>query len=221
MALIDGLFAGRVARLAGDSRSSAIVKQRVDGPVRLGIEGLEGDEQADRRVHGGGEKALHHYPSEHYARLAQAFPDAQHLAAGGLGENLSTRGLDESSVCIGDTWQLGGALIQVSQPRSPCWKIDHRTGVEGMARFIAEHGLTGWYYRVLSPGTVGAGETLTLVERPAGAVSLARYWRTLRAHPPMPSALQRLAEAPGLAPDAVRKLRERIARLDGTAAVRP
>lgn len=217
MVVIDTMFTGRVAQLAGDSRSSAIVKTAVSGPLWLGSEGLAGDEQADRNVHGGTEKALHHYPVEHYARLAQAFPEARHLLPGGLGENLSTRGLDEALVCIGDTWRLGGALIQVSQPRSPCWKIDQRAGVEGLAAFIAEHGLTGWYYRVLRAGEVGAGDTLERVDRPPGAVSLAHYWRTVQAHPPVPPALQRMADAPGLNPDAARKLRERIARLAGYA----
>ncbi|MDP1610119.1 MAG: MOSC domain-containing protein [Sulfuritalea sp.] len=124
---VAGLYAGQVAQLAGDSRSSAIVKTAVSGPRLLTVEGLAGDAQADRRAHGGGGKALHHYPAEHYARLAAAFPEAQHLAPGGLGENLSTRGVTEEDICIGDVFRLGGARIQVSQPRTPCWKIDRRT----------------------------------------------------------------------------------------------
>ena len=206
---VDGLFAGQVAQLAGDSRSSAIVKTPVSGRCLLTAEGLTGDAQADRRVHGGGGKALHHYPAEHYALLAAAFPAAQHLMPGGLGENISTRGLTEHDVCIGDVFRFGGARIQVSQPRTPCWKIDHRAACEGVAAFIAEHGLAGWYYRVLEAGEVAAGDWLEHLERPADAVSLDEFWRVT--HTPRPSieALSRLANASGLDAQWVGKLRQR------------
>ncbi|OHC70039.1 MAG: hypothetical protein A3H93_00875 [Rhodocyclales bacterium RIFCSPLOWO2_02_FULL_63_24] len=206
---IDGLFAGQVAQLAGDSRSSAIVKRAVSGACRLTTEGLAGDAQADRRVHGGTGKALHHYPAEHYARLAAAFPDAQHLAPGSLGENLSTRGLTEAEVCIGDVFRLGSARIQVSQPRTPCWKIDHRTDCEGVAAFIAEHGLAGWYYRVLAAGELAAGDRLEHIERPADAVTLADFWRVIRAPQPAVDSLLRLAAASGLDANWTGKLRQR------------
>ena len=206
---VDGLFAGQVAQLAGDSRSSAIVKTPVSGHCLLTAEGLTGDTQADRRVHGGGGKALHHYPAEHYALLAAAFPAAQHLMPGGLGENISTRGLTEHDVCIGDVLRLGGARIQVSQPRTPCWKIDHRAACEGVAAFIAEHGLAGWYYRVLEAGEVAAGDWLEHLERPADAVSLDEFWRVTRTPRPSIEALSRLANASGLDAQWVGKLRQR------------
>jgi MOSC domain-containing protein YiiM len=170
---------------------------------------LTGDTQADRRVHGGGGKALHHYPAEHYALLAAAFPDAQHLMPGGLGENISTRGVTEHDVCIGDVFRLGGARIQVSQPRTPCWKIDHRAAREGVAAFIAEHGLAGWYYRVLEAGEVAAGDWLEHLERPADAVSMDEFWRVTRTPRPSIEALSRLANASGLDAEWVGKLRER------------
>ena len=206
---VGGLFAGQVAQLAGDSRSSAIVKTPVSGRCLLTAEGLTGDTQADRRVHGGGGKALHHYPAEHYALLTAAFPAAQHLMPGGLGENISTRGLTEHDVCIGDVLRLGGARIQVSQPRTPCWKIDHRAACEGVAAFIAEHGLAGWYYRVLEAGEVAAGDWLEHLERPANAVSLDEFWRVTRTPRPSIEALSRLANASGLDPQWVGKLRQR------------
>jgi MOSC domain-containing protein YiiM len=207
---IDGLYAGQVALLAGDSRSSAIVKTAVNGARLLTADGLAGDAQADRRVHGGAGKALHHYPAEHYARLAAAFPDAQHLAPGGLGENLSTHGLTEEDICIGDVFRLGGARIQVSQPRTPCWKIDHRCDCEGVAALIAEHGLAGWYYRVLDPGAVAPGDRLEHVGRPAGAVTLAQFWRVIRAPRPSVAALLRLANADGLDAQWIGKLTQRV-----------
>jgi MOSC domain-containing protein YiiM len=214
---VDGLFAGQIAQLAGDSRSSAIVKTLVSGRCLLSTAGLAGDTQADRRAHGGGGKALHQYPAEHYARLAAAFPEAQHLVPGGLGENLSTRGLTEEDVCIGDVFRLGDARIQVSQPRTPCWKIDHRTACDGVSAFIAEHGLAGWYYRVLQAGEVGAGDQLEHLERPADAVTLAEFWRVIRTPRPAIDALLRLAYASGLDAQWTGKLTQRTQWLRNNA----
>ncbi|MCM2289840.1 MAG: MOSC domain-containing protein [Sulfuritalea sp.] len=206
---IDALYAGQVALLAGDSRSSAIVKSAVSGRCRLTAAGLAGDTQADRRAHGGEGKALHQFPAEHYAKLAAAFPAAQNLAPGGLGENISARGLAEHDVCIGDIFCLGSARIQVSQPRTPCWKIDHRTACDGVAAFIAEHGLAGWYYRVLEAGEAGAGDRLEHLERPADAVTLAEFWRVIREPRPPLAALLRLAYACGLDAQWTGKLTQR------------
>jgi MOSC domain-containing protein YiiM len=208
--LLGGLFTGQVAQLVGDSRSSAIAKTAVNGACWVSVEGLVGDAQADRRVHGGPGKALHHFPAEHHARLAAAFPAARHLQPGGLGENLSTHGMTEADVCIGDVFRLGGARIQVSQPRTPCWKIDHRTGCEGVAAFIAEQGLAGWYYRVLEAGEIAAGDCFEHLERPATAVSLAEFNRTLREPRPAVAALARLAAASGLDAQWVARLKQRV-----------
>lgn len=207
---IDGLFIGQVAQLAGDSRSSAIVKASFSGRCLLTAHGLTGDTQADRNAHGGEGKALHQYPAEHYARLAAAFPEAQHLGPGGLGENVSTRGLTEADVCIGDVFRIGAARIQVSQPRTPCWKIDHRAGNPGVAAFIAEHGLSGWYYRVLETGEIAAGDSMEHIERPADAVTLAEFWHVTHARRPSIDALGRLAYATGLDPQWAGKLAQRI-----------
>ncbi len=208
--IVSGIFTGRVGRLPGESRGSAIAKEPLAGPVRIGRDGLEGDEHADPRAHGGPEKAVHLFPLEHYDALARTFPEARHLHPGGLGENLSTRGITEDSACIGDIFTLGGVQLQISQPRTPCWKIDARCGVEGVAAHVAEHGLAGWYFRVLVAGECSAGDALTHVERLPGAVSLARFNRSLREARPTLQVLELLASAPGLAPDWVRKIRSRI-----------
>ncbi|MDO8959436.1 MAG: MOSC domain-containing protein [Rhodocyclaceae bacterium] len=215
---VDAVFVGAVAALPDNSRSSAIVKTAASGAVCLGAEGLAGDAHADLEAHGGPDKALHLFPAEHYARLQTAFPAARNLSPGGLGENITTRGLTEDTVCIGDIFLLGAARLQVTQPRTPCWKIDWRTGCEGVAAHIAAHGCTGWHYRVLEPGAISAGDSLIHLERPAGSVSLARFWRTVRTPRPLPAALALLAAAPGLSPEWVRKLRDRIARLSGGEA---
>lgn len=208
--IVDGIFAGKIGFLPGESRGSAIAKEPVSGPCVIGLEGLAGDEHADPGAHGGSEKAVHLFPQEHHAALARAFPDARHLQPGGLGENLSTRGITENEACIGDIFALGTARLQIAQPRTPCWKIDARCGVEGIAAHVAEHGLAGWYFRVLAPGECAAGDALIHLERPPGAVSLARFNRSLRERRPSLQVLDRLAGAPGLAAEWIRKIRSRI-----------
>jgi MOSC domain-containing protein YiiM len=208
--IVTGVFTGRVGMLPGESRGSAIAKETRAGPCRIEYDGLAGDEHADPRAHGGPEKAVHLFPVEHHEALARAFPGARHLAPGGLGENLSTRGITEEAACIGDVFALGTARLQIAQPRTPCWKIDVRCGVEGVAAHVAEHGIAGWYFRVLTPGEFAAGDALVHLERPLGAISLARFARSLRAARPALQLLDLLANAPGLAPEWARKIRERI-----------
>lgn len=218
------LFTGQIIRIDDEGQSTAIYKQPVAGAIALGGEGLSGDAQADRRVHGGPEKAVHHYAAENYARLAARFPAiAAALLPGSIGENVSTLGWDERKVCIGDVFRLGSARVQVSQPRSPCWKIDHRYATPGMARHIAESGLTGWYYRVLETGEVAPGDAFALLDHPPGAIPLATLWQLWGEHRPPIERLLHAAEAPGLTPGWRRKLVDRAAWLqaNGGAAEKP
>lgn len=194
------LFAGTIAPLPGSGRPTGMYKQPLAAPVALGREGFAGDEQADRRVHGGPDKALHLYPAGHYGRLAAAFPEAAaSLVPGSLGENLSCATLDESSVRVGATFALGDARVQVCQPRSPCWKIDDRFACEGIAAYIAEHNLTGWYFRVLQPGTVVPGSGLKPLDPAADSPTLAEAAALWREHRPEVGSLERLAATPGIA----------------------
>lgn len=193
------LFIGGIRPLPDSGRPTGIYKQAVTAALDLGPEGFVGDQQADRRVHGGPDKAVHLYPACHYARLAGRFPDAAgQLVVGSLGENLSTADLDEGDVRIGDIWCLGSARLQVCQPRNPCWKIDERFGCEGMAAYIAEHRLTGWYWRVLTPGRVAPGDALEL-ESAADTLTLAEAMRLWQSHRPTLDDLDKLAAAPGIA----------------------
>lgn len=208
---IDHVFVGGLSALAPEGQPTGMFKASVAGPVCLGPEGLEGDIQADRRVHGGPEKAVHHYAAEHYPLLAAHFPvAAAEFIPGSLGENLSTTGWTEQAVCIGDVFRIGTCRVQVSQPRSPCWKINHRFGESSLSRFVAEHGIAGWYYRVLASGTIQAGDEFELIERNATPVSLHRLWHSSLAHRPEPDELSALAATPGLAALWVRKLNERL-----------
>ncbi len=211
---IDSVYIGGISPLPPEGHPTGIFKQAAAGPVRLGTEGLAGDAQADRRVHGGPWKALHHYAAENYARLAAAFPDRAALfVPGSFGENVSTRGWDEDSVCVGDVFRIGAATVQVSQPRQPCWKLNHKFGEDGLMRHVAEHCVGGWYYRVLEGGEIAAGNEFVLIDRNPAPVSLRKLWFTFRAHRPDPDQLARLRETPGLSPNWVQKLGERIAWL--------
>ncbi|MBZ0224910.1 MAG: MOSC domain-containing protein [Comamonas sp.] len=146
---------------------SAIAKQAVPGPVSATALGLEGDEQGDPRVHGGPDKAIHHYAREHYQAWRTELGELPVLAAPpAFGENFSSTGVTESDICLGDQVRAGTCLLEVSQSRQPCWKLNVRFGVADMALRVQRTGRAGWYYRVLKPGAVQAGDELQLVARP-------------------------------------------------------
>lgn len=148
-------------------------KERREGPQWLGYEGFRGDEQADRRYHGGVDKAVCVYPEEHYAfwRDQLALPDFPH---GAFGENLTVRGLDESLACIGDIYTLGDAMVQVSQPRQPCWKLARRWRIKDLTARVESTGFTGYYFRVLRHGWVEQGGPLMLQDRSLPEWTIAR-----------------------------------------------
>ena len=151
---------------------SAIVKEAVTTPVRLGAENFVGDYQANRKYHGGPDKAVCFYSREHYALLGPEL--GLPLGPGAFGENLTVTGLPEESVCIGDTLQIGAARLQVSQPRQPCANVSKRWAAPTLPRRMEETGWTGFYCRVLEQGDVAAGDTVVVVERPNPDWSLRR-----------------------------------------------
>lgn len=172
---LAAIFIGKAERRWDNRPPSAIGKSRVAEAVWLTFTGIRGDEQADPTVHGGTEKALHHYASENYAFWRREMPDRSALfKAGGFGENVSTRGLDEDNVCVGDVFRIGGAVVQVTQGRQPCWKLSAHIGREDMAARFQKSGLTGWYYRVLEEGFLCAGDRIALAGRPQPAWPLSR-----------------------------------------------
>ncbi len=163
---VDALLAGRAKPYTRPGSFSGIDKHACRGRVHIGELGLSGDEQGDPRVHGGPDKAVHHYAFEHYADWQQDLGPLPLLQApGAFGENISTRGLDEGNVCIGDRFTLGSVLLEVSQGRQPCWKLNDRFDVADMARRVQTTGRTGWYYRVLQAGHAVAGDSLALTAR--------------------------------------------------------
>ena len=211
---IGAVLVGPCAPLGPPGVPSGIAKTPRPGPVRVGPEGLEGDEQADRRHHGGPEKAVHHYALDHYAawRGELAGAEVPLAAPGAFGENLSTTGLTEAEICVGDLWRAGSVLLQVSQARQPCWKLNLRFGITDMARRVQETGRTGWYYRVIEPGTLAAGDSLRLIDRPHPAWTLARLLRVFYVDRLDRGALEGIAALEALSPSWRALARRRLDR---------
>ncbi len=196
---VSGLYIGRVRPLPPTGERTGIFKAPVTR-ARIASEGLVGDQQADRRHHGGRDKALHQYAVDSYAKIAADFPELAGIAVPGtIGENLSAPDMDDSTVRIGDYYKLGSAVVQVAQPRSPCWKIDQRFGVEALSMYIEKHRITGWYYRVVEPGDVRVGDAVQLLERPNGGVPVARFVAITAQHRPAAELLDELLACHGLA----------------------
>ena len=153
--------------------TTGFYKQPVTGPVALTRLGISGDGIGDPRVHGGPDKAVLCYAACHYQSWAIEHPNLK-MAAGGLAENLTIAGGDETTVCIGDRYRIGSCQVEVSQPREPCWKISRRWGVKTLTKEVAQTGRTGWYLRVITEGTLEAKQPLELLDRPQPKWSVAR-----------------------------------------------
>ncbi len=188
---VDALLTGKAQPYARPGIRSGIDKRPRTETVHIGELGIAGDEQGDPRVHGGIDKAVHHYAFDHYPAWREALGDLPVLQQpGAFGENLSTLTLTEATVCLGDRFRLGAALLEVSQGRQPCWKLNARFGVPDMARRVQSSGRSGWYYRVLQPGPARSGDCLALVERPYPDWPLARLGQLLFARVLDPARLE-------------------------------
>ncbi len=200
------------ARPFNGAETSAIAKRPREGRVQVLGEGLAPDEQADRSVHGGPDMALHLYPLDHHDWWRGQIGEHPALdEPGGFGSNLAVTGLLEDDVHIGDRFRLGSALIEVSQPRQPCWKIEHRFGHKGMVSKIIATGRSGWYFRVIEPGEVAAGDSLERIAMGAADWSIARVFRALVAGKASQEELAELAALATLTP----RLREKAAAKRG------
>lgn len=170
-------------------------KEPTAGALWLGLTNLAGDGQADLKHHGGPEKAVCVYPAAHYPfwRGELGIPE---LAFGAFGENVTIDALTETSVCIGDSFAMGSAIVQVSQPRQPCWKLSRRWRIKDLALRFQESGLTGWYFRVLQEGEVSPDATLRLLDRPHAAWTVARANEIMHRARHDRAAARALAECP-------------------------
>lgn len=171
---IISLSVGRPRLVAwrGQTVSTGIFKTPVEGRVMLRTLNLDGDRQADLSVHGGPDKAVYAYPSEHYGYWRGELPGTE-LPWGMFGENFTTEGLDESSVHIGDRFRLGAAEVTVTQPRMPCYKLGIKFGHQDFLKRFLASGRTGFYFSVQREGEVGAGDEFELIGRDGGGVTVA------------------------------------------------
>lgn len=192
--------------------ASAFVKQSIDGQVALGPLGLTGDEHV-YHGHGGPDMALLAYPSEHYDHWRNAGIDLPPVGA--MAENLTTEGLLETDVHIGDVFTLGTATVQVCETRSPCFKIAARYGRPDLAVAVQSTGFTGYLLRVLTPGEISAGDTMALVRRDDHGVSVAEAGRIMNVDRHDLDGARRLLAIPALGASARRTM---AARLHGHVA---
>lgn len=175
MARIHSVQVGKVTPLGPDGVPSGFVKHGVEGRTAVHELGLDGDEQADLRVHGGPEKAVYAYSLDHYASWKADFPEhSATLVPGAFGENLTVEGLTEADICVGDVHRIGTAVLQVCQPRQPCFKLALHFADKRLPSAMVRSGRSGWYYRVLSTGELGPGDELELIDRPQPGFSLPR-----------------------------------------------
>jgi MOSC domain-containing protein YiiM len=208
---IEALLTGKPVPFR-DGDYSAIAKRPVDGSVRIGWLGLEGDAVADTVHHGGWDKAIHLYPQDHYGWWQDRKPGHALLdAPGAFGENIASRGMTEEEICLGDRFSLGNAVVEVSHGRQPCWKLDHRFGERDVMATIVKTARCGIYFRVIREGEAETGTRMELLERPLGDWPIARVFRLLigGGHKGQPDAVRALAGMPVLA----EAWRERALRL--------
>jgi MOSC domain-containing protein YiiM len=213
MWMIDEVRIGEVKPLGPQGVPSAIDKMPVGGPVALSETGLEADRHGDTRHHGGPEKAVHLYPRDHYSAWRRELPDlAARFVPGAFGENLVVRSITEADVCIGDIFRAGSALIEVTQGRQPCWRLNLRFESPEMARRVQDKGRTGWYFRVIETGWLEAGAKLALCRRPCPEWTLERVHRLLYRDTLNRGALAGFAALPALSPSWRRLAQRRLER---------
>lgn len=193
----------------GKTVRTSIFKHPVEGAVRAGAENLDGDGQADLAVHGGRDKAVYAYPSEHYAVWQRELGVAS-LDPGAFGENLTTEGLVETGVCIGDRLRCGTAEFLVTQPRIPCFKLGVRFGRPEIVRLFLRSGRSGFYLAVAREGELRAGDPVELAPAEGDRVSIAEANDLYRAEAPDPERLARLIAVPALSAAWRDELRARL-----------
>lgn len=179
---------------------TAFWKDEVQGPVRVGALGLAGDEQADRRGHGGPHMAVLAYAGSHYEHW-RTLEGLEAMGPGGFGENLTLAGADEHSVCVGDVLGVGSARLQVASPRGPCATISRRWNAEWLLKRVTELRRTGWYLRVLAEGELAAGDAVRLLERPHPGWTMERLLRLRFVSPRDAGELAEAARLEALSPE--------------------
>jgi MOSC domain-containing protein YiiM len=210
---IIGLYAGTTTLIGPKRSASAIYKQAKD-KVMVNELGIVGDIQANTKVHGGPEKALHQYALRSYEKIIKRYPLLHKSAKpGSIGENLCATEMDDDSVCIGDIYQLGNISVQVTSPRIPCWKIDVRLNQPDLHKYVASSLSTGWYYRVLQGGELSVGDEVSLKERPNPQLSISKFMQIVNGDIVDTDYIAETAKAQGLDPEWQGRLETKLKHL--------
>ena len=187
----------RTLQHAGREVTTGIFKEPIEGPVMLRRLNLDGDRQADLSVHGGRWKAVYAYPSEHYEFWRKELP-GKDLPWGIFGENLTTEGLKEDETNIGDRFRVGEAVLEVSQPRIPCYKLGIRFGRDDIIKRFLASGRSGNYFSVLEEGLVKAGDAIERIHEDENGVSVAEVQRAYRDSAENIEVMRRAVKIPAL-----------------------
>ena len=194
--------------MEGKEGRDGIFKSPVAAPLTVRRLNIEGDRQADLTVHGGPDKAVYAYPSEHYGPWSEQL--GRMLTPGFFGENLTTEGLLEDEVHIGDEFRVGTARLIITQPRLPCYKLGLRFDDPGMVKSFLQAAKPGIYFAVAEEGVVGPGDPVEHIAEDASRITVVEMFRLVLDRDPAPAALRRLLGVPGLAADWRKELEERL-----------
>jgi MOSC domain-containing protein YiiM/ferredoxin-NADP reductase len=205
------LCAGKIKKSLGNGKiESAIYKSPLSGPVEISEMGIATDEHAFE-LHGGTDKALLHYCASHYDEWKKELPASEHLfKPGGFGENLFSTEVSEMNLCIGDRIAIGEIIVEVSEPRGPCYKLNHRFEVKDMAKRTQTLLRTGWLYRIIKTGTVNAGDMISLLERPLPEWTIARVMYYLFIETDNVERMKEIVQIPQLGWDIKGKFQKRL-----------
>ncbi|KAF1925994.1 3-chlorobenzoate-3,4-dioxygenase reductase subunit [Didymella exigua CBS 183.55] len=202
---------GKIRKSLGNGRiETAIFKTSIPGPVTITKNGIVGDEHA-YEPHRSPDKALLHYCTSHYNKWSKEIPISEaHFKPGAFGENIFNAEVSERNVCIGDRIAIGDVIVEVAEPRSPCYKLNHRFEVKDMAKRTQTLFRTGWLYRVVKPGTIAAGDTVRLLERPHPDWTVARIEYYLFLETDKTDMMKEIIEIPQLGWEIKDKFRARL-----------
>jgi MOSC domain-containing protein YiiM len=203
----------REASWRGTTVTTGIFKEPVESRIAVRTLNLAGDGQADLSVHGGPEKAIYVYPSEHYAFWRDELPEME-LPWGMFGENLTVEGVFEDAIHIGDRFRVGSAEVRVTQPRFPCYKMRIKFGREDIIQRFLESGRSGFYLAVVEEGDVGAGDRFDRLERDSREISVADFVAAYTTHRDDLALMRRMLELPALPYDWKSWFRRRIEKLE-------
>ncbi|MBU2919732.1 MOSC domain-containing protein [Winogradskyella psychrotolerans] len=175
----------------GEEITTGIYKKPTDVPIYLGKKDVRGDEISDRKVHGGEFKACYLFSANQYPYWQGLYPNLD-WTYGMLGENLTVENLDEKQLFIGDVYKLGNALVQITQPREPCFKFAHKFGTEAVLQQFIDQGYSGTYIRVLEEGHVKTGDHFKLITSAKDSVSIFDFFELLYAENKNPNHINLL-----------------------------